>query len=283
GVRGGRASFRLGHPLGRLVPARARSVRRAARRARAAELARADAPPAHRSGRARRLSGERALGPEPRRPRQPPARRLRAAPPPARGAPGRARRGRPRALGRGAPETLARVARARPAPPPAGPLRADRGVSADPGDRRARRARRRIPARWRSDRDRPAPPPPSRRRLGGNARPRAPRHVARRPHRRRRRRRRGRDGAPRRALSGLPPRARERSAMSGLRVWAPRAGAVELECAGRRRAMVAEQDGWWSAGAATPAPGVDYAFLLDGEGPLPDPRSPCQPAGVHGP
>src|SRR5581483_2227531 len=78
-------------------------------------------------------------------------------------------------------------------------------------------------------------------------------------------------------------RARERSAMSGLRVWAPRAGAVELECAGRRRAMVAEQDGWWSAGAATPAPGVDYAFLLDGEGPLPDPRSPCQPAGVHGP
>jgi maltooligosyltrehalose trehalohydrolase len=39
--------------------------------------------------------------------------------------------------------------------------------------------------------------------------------------------------------------------------------------------------GWWRGdGPATP--GVDYAFLLDDGDPLPDPRSPWQPHGVHG-
>ena len=39
--------------------------------------------------------------------------------------------------------------------------------------------------------------------------------------------------------------------------------------------------GWWIGEA--PAPGSDYAFLVDGEGPFPDPRSPWQPHGVHSP
>jgi maltooligosyltrehalose trehalohydrolase len=66
-------------------------------------------------------------------------------------------------------------------------------------------------------------------------------------------------------------------------VWAPRAGAVELVLPGesRRLAMQPNADGWWS-GPALPA-GTDYAFSLDGGTPLPDPRSPWQPHGVHGP
>jgi maltooligosyltrehalose trehalohydrolase len=69
----------------------------------------------------------------------------------------------------------------------------------------------------------------------------------------------------------------------GLTVWAPRAAAVELvlPAEGRRVLMAAEAEGWWSAPGLPP--GTDYAFSLDGGSPLPDPRSPWQPAGVHGP
>ncbi len=45
--------------------------------------------------------------------------------------------------------------------------------------------------------------------------------------------------------------------------------------------MEPRQSGWW--GAATPENVTDYAVTLDGDGPFPDPRSPFQPAGVHGP
>ena len=49
--------------------------------------------------------------------------------------------------------------------------------------------------------------------------------------------------------------------------------------------------GWWSAEVddrgANPAGettgGIDYAFVVDGEGPFPDPRSPWQPNGVDAP
>jgi maltooligosyltrehalose trehalohydrolase len=40
--------------------------------------------------------------------------------------------------------------------------------------------------------------------------------------------------------------------------------------------------GWWRADAALPH-GTDYWFSLDGRAPRPDPRSPWQPHGVHGP
>ena len=43
--------------------------------------------------------------------------------------------------------------------------------------------------------------------------------------------------------------------------------------------MTAGADGWWTAEAE----GRDYAFAVDGADPLPDPRSPWQPHGVHGP
>lgn len=44
--------------------------------------------------------------------------------------------------------------------------------------------------------------------------------------------------------------------------------------------MQREANGWWSA--ASPRAGTDYAFALDGDAPLPDPRSRWQPNGVHG-
>jgi maltooligosyltrehalose trehalohydrolase len=47
--------------------------------------------------------------------------------------------------------------------------------------------------------------------------------------------------------------------------------------------MAPGQGGWWSVDLPAAGPGTDYAFVLDGGEPLPDPRSPWQPAGVHGP
>jgi maltooligosyltrehalose trehalohydrolase len=62
-------------------------------------------------------------------------------------------------------------------------------------------------------------------------------------------------------------------------VWAPDAANVEVVAGGRRHAMTpAVRRGWWTA----EADGEDYGFVVDGEGPFPDPRSPWQPDGVHG-
>jgi len=78
---------------------------------------------------------------------------------------------------------------------------------------------------------------------------------------------------------------------STLRVWAPHADRVQVQLGGgsggsRETAAAGSRedltrDGqWWDLGRPL-AHGQDYAFLLDGEGPYPDPRSPWQPAGVH--
>ncbi len=89
-------------------------------------------------------------------------------------------------------------------------------------------------------------------------------------------------------------------------VWAPLAERVDIEwtvvptstdgpppAQPRREPMAAVGDGWWrwepgpearGDGTASGPIVLDYAFLLDGEGPaLPDPRSPWQPHGVHAP
>jgi maltooligosyltrehalose trehalohydrolase len=65
-------------------------------------------------------------------------------------------------------------------------------------------------------------------------------------------------------------------------VWAPRAGVVELVVEGDRVGMTPVGDGWHRA-ATELAPGVEYAFSLDGSEPLADPRSHWQPDGVFGP
>jgi maltooligosyltrehalose trehalohydrolase len=65
-----------------------------------------------------------------------------------------------------------------------------------------------------------------------------------------------------------------------IRVWAPHAQTVIFDCAGRQVPMERAEDGWWST--PSPAHPFDYCFRVDGGPPLPDPRSPFQPEGVHG-
>jgi maltooligosyltrehalose trehalohydrolase len=70
--------------------------------------------------------------------------------------------------------------------------------------------------------------------------------------------------------------------MNSFRVWAPKAKRVDVDVSGERYPMSAAENGWWSAEIALVEPGTDYAFVLDGGQPLPDPRSPWQPHGIHG-
>lgn len=67
------------------------------------------------------------------------------------------------------------------------------------------------------------------------------------------------------------------------RVWAPDHRSVDLQLGMTRVAMSPSARGWWSVDVASVPPQADYAFVLDGGPPRPDPRSPWQPAGVHGP
>jgi len=66
-----------------------------------------------------------------------------------------------------------------------------------------------------------------------------------------------------------------------VRVWAPRAAHVDLVVDEGRRPMTRADEGWWAADGLPD--GTDYAFSLDGGPARPDPRSPWQPHGVHGP
>jgi maltooligosyltrehalose trehalohydrolase len=68
--------------------------------------------------------------------------------------------------------------------------------------------------------------------------------------------------------------------MTTLRVWAPLPRRVEVEVDGVRTPLT--QDGEWWTGELG-GPGTDYALVLDGGPPRPDPRSAWQPHGVHGP
>jgi len=70
--------------------------------------------------------------------------------------------------------------------------------------------------------------------------------------------------------------------MSDFQVWAPKAKSVDVVVGERRVPLTCNSRGWWSAHVAEAGPGTDYAFSLDGGKPLPDPRSPWQPYGVHG-
>jgi maltooligosyltrehalose trehalohydrolase len=71
--------------------------------------------------------------------------------------------------------------------------------------------------------------------------------------------------------------------MSEAAVWAPEAHQVELDRQGRLFPMTKCEAGWWSLATPLLRHGLDYAFHVDGQGPFPDPRSPWQPRGVHGP
>jgi maltooligosyltrehalose trehalohydrolase len=58
---------------------------------------------------------------------------------------------------------------------------------------------------------------------------------------------------------------------------------MELDSNGQLLSMVKGEAGWWTVDAPFMQHGVDYAFRVNEEGPFPDPRSPWQPGGVHGP
>jgi maltooligosyltrehalose trehalohydrolase len=66
-----------------------------------------------------------------------------------------------------------------------------------------------------------------------------------------------------------------------LEVWAPYADRVDAVVGGDRVAMAGDERGWWRVEVAGAV--ESYAFSLDGGPPRPDPRSPWQPDGVHGP
>ncbi len=47
--------------------------------------------------------------------------------------------------------------------------------------------------------------------------------------------------------------------------------------------MQRQEAGWWAGRAQDAGPGTDYAFSIENGPALPDPRSPFQPSGIHGP
>ncbi len=64
-------------------------------------------------------------------------------------------------------------------------------------------------------------------------------------------------------------------------VWAPTPDTVRLDVEGTVSPMTRGEDGWWRA-TVDAAPDARYGFLVDHDPtPLPDPRSPRQPDGVH--
>lgn len=70
--------------------------------------------------------------------------------------------------------------------------------------------------------------------------------------------------------------------MTQFRVWAPKAGRVDLVMGQRRYPMQAQERGWWQVEAPAEDAAAGYRYSLDGGEPLPDPRSQWQPDGVHG-
>lgn len=86
------------------------------------------------------------------------------------------------------------------------------------------------------------------------------------------------------------PRIGACGAESGFRfeVWAPTRQRVELllhpsSTRARRIPLTAMVDGAFAVTVTDVKAGDRYAYLLDGEGPFPDPASRYQPEGVHGP
>jgi maltooligosyltrehalose trehalohydrolase len=67
------------------------------------------------------------------------------------------------------------------------------------------------------------------------------------------------------------------------RVWAPDHTRVEVQLGdGRRQALTRGDDGVFAGRLEGLTAGARYGYVLDGEGPFPDPYSRSQPDGVHG-
>lgn len=81
-----------------------------------------------------------------------------------------------------------------------------------------------------------------------------------------------------------------RPAGARFEVWAPAARQVDVATGGGPEPVrhplhpLDGRPGWWGADVHAAGHGTDYGFVLDdGDEVLPDPRSPWQPHGVHGP
>ena len=70
--------------------------------------------------------------------------------------------------------------------------------------------------------------------------------------------------------------------MKTVRVWAPFPKTVEVRVGHANLPMTLKGDGWWEADVSGADMGRGYGFIVDGQGPFPDPRSARQPNGVHG-
>ena len=72
--------------------------------------------------------------------------------------------------------------------------------------------------------------------------------------------------------------------MTSFAVWAPEQERMRLLLEDVTLDLVRDRDGWWRADVPAAAVGSDYSYLIgDDDTPRPDPRSPRQPDGVHGP
>ncbi|WP_329005328.1 malto-oligosyltrehalose trehalohydrolase [Kribbella sp. NBC_00709] len=70
--------------------------------------------------------------------------------------------------------------------------------------------------------------------------------------------------------------------MHTFRVWVPEATNVDVVLRDGVLPMRFAPDGWWERQVVEAHHGTDYAYSVDGSDPIPDPRSPWQPDGVHG-
>jgi maltooligosyltrehalose trehalohydrolase len=88
-------------------------------------------------------------------------------------------------------------------------------------------------------------------------------------------------------MHSMPFGAELREGAARFRLWAPACEAVRVEfgrdAARRVLPMNAEADGWHEVTVEGLAAGTPYAFLVDGDGPVPDPASRANPWDVHGP
>lgn len=72
--------------------------------------------------------------------------------------------------------------------------------------------------------------------------------------------------------------------MNDFQVWAPDARTIHLVLERSHNLPLNKTDGgWWRLSLPEVTSGTDYWYSLDDGKPLPDPRSPWQPYGVHGP
>jgi maltooligosyltrehalose trehalohydrolase len=63
-------------------------------------------------------------------------------------------------------------------------------------------------------------------------------------------------------------------------VWAPRAQTLAVAVNGEHLKLERSDHGWWRSSRER-RDGDRYGYVIDGDGPFPDPRSPSQPDGVH--